>query len=162
MNNWVLYYCNWVMWSSGIWRECKQQFVWIMRRINNIFVLVSLFPCRLEWHKTIREGLKEYCALIDSSSSFRAYRLALAETNPPCIPYMSVKYFYWFEKFKWLIIIPFPVDWCFRIWRLFTLEIRTIWRRMWSTSRNGGSSTILSWTWSGSDRGKFCLQRFIK
>lgn len=42
----------------------------------------------LEWHKTIREGLKEYCALIDSSSSFRAYRLALAETNPPCIPYM--------------------------------------------------------------------------
>lgn len=44
--------------------------------------------CRLEWHKTITEGLKEYCALIDSSSSFRAYRQALAETNPPCIPYM--------------------------------------------------------------------------
>jgi len=26
--------------------------------------------------------------LIDSSSSFRAYRQALSETNPPCIPYM--------------------------------------------------------------------------
>lgn len=49
-----------------------------------------IFGRRLEWHKTITEGLKEYCALIDSSSSFRAYRQALGETTPPCIPYMYV------------------------------------------------------------------------
>ena len=28
----------------------------------------------LEWQKNITDGLKEYCSLIDSSSSFRAYR----------------------------------------------------------------------------------------
>ena len=27
-----------------------------------------------EWQKTITDGLAEYCSLIDSSSSFRAYR----------------------------------------------------------------------------------------
>jgi len=32
--------------------------------------------------------LTEYCHLIDSSSSFRAYRQALEKTEPPCIPYM--------------------------------------------------------------------------
>lgn len=54
---------------------------------NPNFFFFLLFE-RLEWHRTITDGLKEYCALIDSSSSFRAYRQALAETNPPCIPYM--------------------------------------------------------------------------
>lgn len=34
------------------------------------------------------QGLAEYCTLIDSSSSFRAYRAALAEVEPPCIPYL--------------------------------------------------------------------------
>ena len=34
--------------------------------------------------------MQEYCALIDSSSSFRAYRHALAETQPPCIPYIGL------------------------------------------------------------------------
>lgn len=50
--------------------------------------IIHYFLFRLEWHKTITDGLKEYCTLIDSSSSFRAYRQALAETQPPCIPYM--------------------------------------------------------------------------
>jgi Rap guanine nucleotide exchange factor 1 len=45
---------------------------------------------RLEWQKSITEALKEYSALIDSSSSFRAYRQVLAETNPPCIPYIGL------------------------------------------------------------------------
>ncbi|RXM93905.1 Rap guanine nucleotide exchange factor 1 [Acipenser ruthenus] len=36
-------------------------------------------------------GLEEYCTLIDSSSSFRAYRAALAEVEPPCIPYLLVE-----------------------------------------------------------------------
>ena len=31
-------------------------------------------PSCSEWQKTITDGLAEYCSLIDSSSSFRAYR----------------------------------------------------------------------------------------
>lgn len=59
----------------------------------DIILIQFIFIFRLEWHKTITEGLKEYCALIDSSSSFRAYRQALAETNIRygCIPYMYVQ-----------------------------------------------------------------------
>ncbi|KAF3701874.1 Rap guanine nucleotide exchange factor 1 [Channa argus] len=38
----------------------------------------------------IMKGLEEYCTLIDSSSSFRAYRAALAEVEPPCIPYLGL------------------------------------------------------------------------
>lgn len=66
-----------------------------LRKINNFNSYLALLSAldsapirRLEWQKHITEGLKEYCALIDSSSSFRAYRQALADTNPPCIPYM--------------------------------------------------------------------------
>uniref|UniRef100_A0A452UR47 Rap guanine nucleotide exchange factor 1 n=1 Tax=Ursus maritimus TaxID=29073 RepID=A0A452UR47_URSMA len=36
------------------------------------------------------QGLAEYCTLIDSSSSFRAYRAALSEVEPPCIPYLGL------------------------------------------------------------------------
>nr|XP_019544606.2 guanine nucleotide-releasing factor 2-like isoform X2 [Aedes albopictus] len=68
-----------------------------LRKINNYNSYLALLSAldsapirRLEWHRTITEGLKEYCALIDSSSSFRAYRQALAETNPPCIPYIGL------------------------------------------------------------------------
>lgn len=66
-----------------------------LRKINNFNSYLALLSAldsapirRLEWQKHITEGLKEYCALIDSSSSFRAYRQALADTQPPCIPYM--------------------------------------------------------------------------
>ena len=66
-----------------------------LRRLNNFNSYLALLSAldsapirRLEWQKHITEGLKEYCELIDSSSSFRAYRQALAETTPPCIPYM--------------------------------------------------------------------------
>lgn len=68
-----------------------------LRKINNFNSYLALLSAldsapirRLEWQKHITEGLKEYCALIDSSSSFRAYRQALADTQPPCIPYMYV------------------------------------------------------------------------
>ncbi|XP_076335350.1 rap guanine nucleotide exchange factor 1-like [Tachypleus tridentatus] len=68
-----------------------------LRKLNNfnsyLAVLSALDSApirRLEWQKNITEGLKEYCALIDSSSSFRAYRQALAETEPPCIPYIGL------------------------------------------------------------------------
>ena len=68
-----------------------------LRKLNNFNSYLALLSAldsapvrRLEWQKTITDGLKEYCALIDSSSSFRAYRTALAESSPPCIPYMLV------------------------------------------------------------------------
>ncbi|KRT81491.1 hypothetical protein AMK59_6176 [Oryctes borbonicus] len=68
-----------------------------LRKINNFNSYLALLSAldsapirRLEWQKHVQEGLKEYCALIDSSSSFRAYRQALAETNPPCIPYIGL------------------------------------------------------------------------
>jgi len=68
-----------------------------LRRLNNFNSYLALLSAldsapvrRLEWQKSITDGLQEYCALIDSSSSFRAYRQALAETHPPCIPYIGL------------------------------------------------------------------------
>ncbi|XP_074039176.1 C3G guanyl-nucleotide exchange factor isoform X3 [Leptinotarsa decemlineata] len=68
-----------------------------LRKINNFNSYLALLSAldsapvrRLEWQKQVQESLKEYCALIDSSSSFRAYRIALAETLPPCIPYIGL------------------------------------------------------------------------
>ncbi|XP_059483665.1 guanine nucleotide-releasing factor 2 isoform X2 [Neocloeon triangulifer] len=68
-----------------------------LRKVNNFNSYLALLSAldsapirRLEWHRQITEGLKEYCALIDSSSSFRAYRQALADTHPPCIPYIGL------------------------------------------------------------------------
>ncbi|XP_071051039.1 guanine nucleotide-releasing factor 2 isoform X3 [Onthophagus taurus] len=68
-----------------------------LRKINNFNSYLALLSAldsapirRLEWQKQIQEGLKEYCALIDSSSSFRAYRMALADAQPPCIPYIGL------------------------------------------------------------------------
>lgn len=49
--------------------------------INHDYVLIGYVSFSLQ-------GLEEYCTLIDSSSSFRAYRAALAEVEPPCIPYL--------------------------------------------------------------------------
>ncbi|GFQ75997.1 rap guanine nucleotide exchange factor 1 [Trichonephila clavata] len=68
-----------------------------LRKLNNFNSYLAILSAldsapirRLEWQRNITEGLKEYCALIDSSSSFRAYRQALAETSPPCIPYIGL------------------------------------------------------------------------
>ncbi|XP_065169661.1 guanine nucleotide-releasing factor 2 isoform X3 [Atheta coriaria] len=68
-----------------------------LRKINNFNSYLALLSAldsapvrRLEWQKHVQEGLKEYCALIDSSSSFRAYRQALANASPPCIPYIGL------------------------------------------------------------------------
>ncbi|KAG5675645.1 hypothetical protein PVAND_005533 [Polypedilum vanderplanki] len=68
-----------------------------LRKINNYNSYLAILSAldsapirRLEWQKSTTEGLKEYCALIDSSSSFRAYRQALSETSSPCIPYIGL------------------------------------------------------------------------
>lgn len=66
-----------------------------LRKVNNFnsyLALVSALDSppvrRLGWPRAIDDALHDHCAIIDSSSSFRAYRQALGETQPPCIPYM--------------------------------------------------------------------------
>ncbi|XP_033642954.1 rap guanine nucleotide exchange factor 1-like [Asterias rubens] len=68
-----------------------------LRKLNNFNSYLAILSAldsapirRLEWQKQTVEGLKEYCQLIDSSSSFRTYRAALAEAEPPCIPYLGL------------------------------------------------------------------------
>nr|XP_046188101.1 rap guanine nucleotide exchange factor 1-like isoform X7 [Oncorhynchus gorbuscha] len=68
-----------------------------LRKLNNFNSYLAILSAldsapirRLEWQKQTSEGLEEYCTLIDSSSSFRAYRAALAYVEPPCIPYLGL------------------------------------------------------------------------
>ncbi|XP_072738905.1 rap guanine nucleotide exchange factor 1 isoform X2 [Ciconia boyciana] len=68
-----------------------------LRKLNNFNSYLAILSAldsapirRLEWQKQTSEGLAEYCTLIDSSSSFRAYRAALADVEPPCIPYLGL------------------------------------------------------------------------
>ncbi|XP_042869883.1 rap guanine nucleotide exchange factor 1-like isoform X5 [Penaeus japonicus] len=68
-----------------------------LRKINNFNSYLALLSAldsapirRLEWQRNVTDGLKEYCALIDSSCSFRAYRQALSDSTPPCIPYIGL------------------------------------------------------------------------
>ena len=61
---------------------------------NSFFGILSALDCsavrRLNWPKYLPDGLAEYATLIDSTSSFRAYRDALAQAEPPCIPYLGL------------------------------------------------------------------------
>ncbi|XP_041756350.2 rap guanine nucleotide exchange factor 1 isoform X2 [Coregonus clupeaformis] len=68
-----------------------------LRKLNNFNSYLAILSAldsapirRLEWQKTTSEGLEEYCTLIDSSSSFRAYRAALSDVESPCIPYLGL------------------------------------------------------------------------
>ncbi|XP_037301106.1 LOW QUALITY PROTEIN: guanine nucleotide-releasing factor 2-like, partial [Manduca sexta] len=65
-----------------------------MNNFNSYLALVSALDSppvrRLGWPRSIVDTLHDYCTIIDSSSSFRTYRLALAETQPPCIPYIGL------------------------------------------------------------------------
>ncbi|XP_072243223.1 rap guanine nucleotide exchange factor 1-like [Leuresthes tenuis] len=77
-----------------------QKFLKIMkhlRKLNNFNSYLSILSAldsaplrRLDWQKSTSETLEEFSSLIDSSSSFRAYRAALAEVEPPCIPYLGL------------------------------------------------------------------------
>lgn len=67
----------------------------VLKKVNNfnsIFAILSALDSapirRLDWPRAFNDGMKEFSSLIDSSSSFRTYRQVLAETDPPCIPYM--------------------------------------------------------------------------
>ncbi|XP_068628338.1 guanine nucleotide-releasing factor 2 isoform X3 [Battus philenor] len=65
-----------------------------MNNFNSYLALVSALDSppvrRLGWPRAIVDTLHDHCALIDSSKSFSAYRNALAETQPPCIPYIGL------------------------------------------------------------------------
>ena len=68
-----------------------------LRKLNNYNSYLALLSAldsapvrRLDWSRHLVEVLNEYSALIDSSSSFRAYRQALDETQPPSIPYIGL------------------------------------------------------------------------
>nr|XP_020450954.1 rap guanine nucleotide exchange factor 1 isoform X2 [Monopterus albus] len=68
-----------------------------LRKLNNFNSYLSILSAldsaplrRLDWQKNTAEALEEYSSLIDSSSSFRTYRAALSEVEPPCIPYLGL------------------------------------------------------------------------
>lgn len=68
-----------------------------LRKLNNFNSFLALLSAldsapvrRLDWPKQATEVIKDFSVLIDSSSSFKAYRTALAETDPPCIPYIGI------------------------------------------------------------------------
>uniref|UniRef100_A0A8C7ZC42 CRK SH3-binding GNRP n=1 Tax=Oryzias sinensis TaxID=183150 RepID=A0A8C7ZC42_9TELE len=68
-----------------------------LRKLNNFNSYLAILSAldsaplrRLDWQKNTTESLEELSSLIDSSSSFRVYRAALAEVEPPCIPYLGL------------------------------------------------------------------------
>ena len=84
-----MYFAVWFQQEDPKEREkLVNKFIKIMRELrkhnnfNSYLALLSALDSapirRLEWCKSITEALKEHCALIDSSSSFRAYRQALS------------------------------------------------------------------------------------
>ncbi|XP_070581688.1 rap guanine nucleotide exchange factor 1-like isoform X2 [Ptychodera flava] len=101
--NKMSYWCRSVILQQDKAQEREKllaKFIKIMkhlRRLNNFNSYLALLSAldsapvrRLEWQKQTAADLQEYCVLIDSSSSFKAYRAALAEANPPCIPYLGL------------------------------------------------------------------------
>ncbi|WAR30689.1 RPGF1-like protein [Mya arenaria] len=68
-----------------------------LRKINNFNSFLALLSAldsspvsRLDWQRQHVEALKDFSQLIDSKGSFRSYRQALADTDPPCIPYIGL------------------------------------------------------------------------
>lgn len=101
--NKVSYWCRTHVLSFEKQRDREmvyQKFLKIMKHLrrfndfNSFFGILSALDCsavrRLNWPKYLPDGLAEYAMLIDSTSSFRAYRDALAVAEPPCIPYLGL------------------------------------------------------------------------
>ncbi|KAF6026200.1 C3G [Bugula neritina] len=68
-----------------------------LRKHNNFNSLLALLSAldsapisRLDWPKQEKEMIQEYFSLIDCTSSFKSYRMTLAEAQPPCIPYIGL------------------------------------------------------------------------
>lgn len=101
--NKVSYWCRTHVLSFEKQKDREQvyaKFLKIMKHLrrfndfNSFFGILSALDCsavrRLNWPKHLPESLSEYTALLDSSSSFKAYRDALAVAEPPCIPYLGL------------------------------------------------------------------------
>ncbi|KRX92671.1 Rap guanine nucleotide exchange factor 1 [Trichinella pseudospiralis] len=83
--------------------HCFVKFLKIMRHLrrlgnlNSCLALLSALDSgalrRLDWPRSAIDQLNQYSSLIDSSQSFKVYRTALAETKPPCLPYLYVNLF---------------------------------------------------------------------
>ncbi|GAV07928.1 hypothetical protein RvY_17704 [Ramazzottius varieornatus] len=84
-------------------RDREKYFIKIMkimkhlRRLQNFNSYLALLAAidsapvrRLNHSKTLNNEVKLLGELIDSSQSFRAYRAALANIQPPCIPYIGI------------------------------------------------------------------------
>ncbi|KAE9415070.1 hypothetical protein Angca_004337 [Angiostrongylus cantonensis] len=52
--------------------------------------LVSSPLARLDWSKTITDGLREHAEVMDTSHSYKNYRLLLQMASPPTVPYIGV------------------------------------------------------------------------
>ncbi|XP_029959760.1 rap guanine nucleotide exchange factor 1-like isoform X5 [Salarias fasciatus] len=68
-----------------------------LKKLNNFNSYLSILSAldsaplrRLDWQRSSCEAVEEMSAIIDSTASFRAYRTALAEVDPPCIPYLGL------------------------------------------------------------------------
>ncbi|KRZ28622.1 Rap guanine nucleotide exchange factor 1 [Trichinella pseudospiralis] len=80
--------------------HCFVKFLKIMRHLrrlgnlNSCLALLSALDSgalrRLDWPRSAIDQLNQYSSLIDSSQSFKVYRTALAETKPPCLPYLGL------------------------------------------------------------------------
>ncbi|KAH9415764.1 Rap guanine nucleotide exchange factor 1 [Dermatophagoides pteronyssinus] len=100
---------NMSYWTRSQILKCQEQkerekymlkFIKIMkylRKLNNFnsyLAILSALDCapisRLDWPKNVTDMIREYGSLIDSSSSFRTYRNILANSKPPCIPYIGL------------------------------------------------------------------------
>ena len=101
--NKVSYWCRTHVLSFEKQKDREQvytKFLKIMKHLrrfndfNSFFGILSALDCsavrRLNWPKHLPESLSEYTALLDSTSSFKAYRDALAVAEPPCIPYLGL------------------------------------------------------------------------
>ncbi|KFD57254.1 hypothetical protein M513_01765 [Trichuris suis] len=80
--------------------RCFVKFIKIMRHLrrmgnlNSCLAVLAALDCgplrRLDWPNSALNQLADYSALIDSSQSFKAYRAVLADTKPPCLPYLGL------------------------------------------------------------------------
>uniref|UniRef100_A0A914QB45 Ras-GEF domain-containing protein n=1 Tax=Panagrolaimus davidi TaxID=227884 RepID=A0A914QB45_9BILA len=68
-----------------------------LRKMGNLSSYLAILSAldsgpvrRLDWSKSLKEQLNEHTDIIDSKMSFKNYRAVLAETQPPCLPYMYV------------------------------------------------------------------------
>ena len=63
-----------------------------MGNFNSYLAILSALDSgpvrRLDWPKSLRDQLQEHAEIMESSHSFKNYRTLLAETAPPCLPYM--------------------------------------------------------------------------